>query len=73
MEGAAVAPGAAANVGWAPPTTITQPAWAPPPPLNPEPRTLNPKKPKLATLVSPEEAAKLKATHKVPEPATNST
>jgi chromosome partitioning protein len=81
MEGAAVAPAEAATLTPSPGTPgegqgegslaisrapIASPKPSIPPLLNPEPRTLNPKKPKVAVLVTPEEAARLKAA-KVPE------
>jgi chromosome partitioning protein len=57
-----------------PPTPIRNPQSAidnPPPPAAPKPKS--PPKPKVAVLVSPEEAAKLKAAHKVPQTAANPT
>src|SRR5205085_4904297 len=81
MEGAAVAPADAAALTPSPgtpgegrgegqlpipPVPAASPKPSIQPPLNPEPRTLNPKKPKLAVLVTPEEAARLKAA-KLPE------
>jgi chromosome partitioning protein len=72
MEGTAVAPGAAAALATPTPNLL---AAGLAPRVEEAPQTPKPKppKPKVAVLVSPEEAAKLKAANKVPQVLNNPT